>query len=705
MHPRSFALGCRIIVRSLPCLAPLLVAACGDSNDPTPVSPGPPSADVQVSVNGVTTAALGTEVPYTIRLTNEGPDTARQVALTSALSGDLDIVSISDDGVAANGVITWPPLPALAGGSGTVHTVVVRPSAEGTITARASATAETADPDAGNNDGSAATATVSTQVLIRADLQVAFQLPAAVDGGDTVTLTVVTRNVGPSPASDVVVLDSVPEAVAVVSASDEGTITGEAVTWPAAPSLAAGDSLVYQITLVAPFVGPLRSVHRAEGSSPDPVTTNDRVTPQAVITATPIATIQGRLVGEQFGWEVERIGDVDGDGAADLAISAPYGNGNGAASGRIYIHSGADGALLYQFDGEAGEWLGIDMDAGTDYDGDGVSELIVGAPAATGVNRPGRVYVFSLADGSTLKVLDGESPFDRFGWSAASAGDVNGDGVPDLYVGARDATANGTASGRAYVYSGQDWSLLFTVDGGSAGDTFGQAGGGVMDLDNDGHDDIAVGAPNAGNGGRGRVYVISGATGQSLFGPIIPDPSAANFGTFWIFSPGDLNQDGVPDIFASDINHNANGGSTGRAWVFSGVDGTPVLTLTGEAAGDQYGIGHPAGDLDGDGVPDLSIAAWLNSEGASQAGKVYLVSGATGDMLRTISSTTANENFGFDAFVVGDLTGDGVPDLAVSGGISGSTTGHVKLYAGVDARPQAPAHPAHTEVVGSSSRR
>jgi uncharacterized repeat protein (TIGR01451 family) len=664
----------------------LALAGCGSSTEPPPPPPSTPTADIEASVDGPGPLALGEDASFTVRVHNKGPDGAEQVSVQASLVGAFDLVSISNGGELSGSTVTWPNRASLAKDASLEFTIVVHPTAEGSVSVTGQAGSDTEDPDPANNDGSAAAASASADVTVQADLAIAAPTPGAADGGDTIVVTLTATNAGPSPASDVIVTDSLPEAVEVVSISDGGTRNGQSITWPAVASLEVGGSVAYDVELVVPHVGPLRMVQRVGAGSEDPVSGNDRMASRTVVTATPVLTIQGTLAGEQFGWEVRSVGDLTGDGAADLAISGPFGSNGGNQTGSVYLYSGDDGSLIRRIDGADLDWFGVDMSVDTDFTGDGVPDLVVGAPGSSGFGLTGRAYIVSPVDGTIVETLSGEQPDDRFGYSAASAGDVDGDGIPDLYVGARDSDAGGTDAGRAYVYSGADWSLLFTLDG-TAGDHFGQTGGGVGDLNNDGFDDIAIGAPDYGptaNPGRGRVYVISGANGQNLYAPIEADGTAINFGYFWVLGAGDLSGDGVPDILASDINNAAGGGDTGRLYVLSGTNGVPLFTLTGESPGDQYGITHPTEDLDGDGTNDIIVAAWLSSEGASQAGKIYLVSGATGETLRTITSTVAGENFGFDAFVIGDATGDGIPDIAVSGGISNSAAGHVKLYAGVE---------------------
>jgi hypothetical protein len=150
------------------------------------------------------------------------------------------------------------------------------------------------------------------------------------------------------------------------------------------------------------------------------------------------------------------------------------------------------------------------------------------------------------------------------------------------------------------------------------------------------------------------------------------------FGNFFVAGVGDVNGDGTPDIYAADYGDTTLGPGTGRAAVFSGIDGSQLLSWTGSAAGEGLGPGREAGDVNGDGRIDLVIGSYNSSDGAPSAGKVQVFSGADGSLLRTITSTTPGEQLGFDAVGVGDQNGDGIPDLLVSAA-SGET---VYLIAG-----------------------
>ena len=113
-----------------------------------------------------------------------------------------------------------------------------------------------------------------------------------------------------------------------------------------------------------------------------------------------------------------------------------------------------------------------------------------------------------------------------------------------------------------------------------------------------------------------------------------------------------MNHDHVPDVYGADYGADDHGLDGGFAGVYSGRDGTLLRSWTG-AAGDGLGPGRSAGDVDRDHTPDLAIGSYTNSDGGTHAGKIDLFSGRTGAKLRTITSTTAEENLGFDAVGVG----------------------------------------------------
>ena len=385
----------------------------------------------------------------------------------------------------------------------------------------------------------------------------------------------------------------------------------------------------------------------------------------------------GETKGDQYSWIARAIGDVDGDRVNDVVTSAPtYGAaGQPTGRGRVYVYSGRSGKLLWQYTGEAGENVGIGLEGAGDVNRDGIADVIAGAPGS------GRAYVLSGANGSVLHRLQGTAA-EGFGSSSASAGDQDGDGHTDVVIGAPASNANGQGSGSAYVYSGKTGTLIVRLDGERAGDGFGS----IVAGDKRGRSTaLLVGAPRAGERQRGRVYVLRDARtrGRQV---IESDSTGAALGAMFTSLVGDVDGDKVPDVYASDFANSAKGPSTGRVYVRSGATGNVLLTLTGDTAGDGFGIGAAdVGDVNKDGRDDLLIGAWQYSAVASSGGRIYLYSGRDGSVLQTITGRVPGETLGFDAAGVGDVDGDGVVDFLVTSSwsnVKGYRTGRMYIISG-----------------------
>jgi hypothetical protein len=300
-------------------------------------------------------------------------------------------------------------------------------------------------------------------------------------------------------------------------------------------------------------------------------------------------------------------------------------------------------------------------DAG-DVDGDGVADLIVGAPFEAGV---GVARVFSGDDGSLIWQLSDGAPFARFGAGVAGVGDVDGDGVPDVAVGAPFDTQPVISSGSMRVYSGATGLLLFTVEGSQAFGFLGYAMTGVGDLDGDGFGDVLVGEPATATL-LGRVVVVGGPDGHVILD--IPSSQVSEGIGRAVAGYADYDGDGTPDLVAgAPFGHTVaqiNPFLTTAVHVLSGADGSVLKTLSGTG-----GFGFSLAvlpDLDEDGLPDLAVGApvWLNRF-LNEFGRVTIVSPGSGLELAAVEGTEIFGQFGASLAAASDLDGDGLTDLAV----------------------------------------
>jgi len=251
-------------------------------------------------------------------------------------------------------------------------------------------------------------------------------------------------------------------------------------------------------------------------------------------------------------------------------------------------------------------------------------------------------------------------------------GDVNGDGYDDVIIG---APGNANGRGAAYIYSGRDGKLLLKLAGERDGDQFGAAVSGKAGKV------LVVGAPQAGPQHHGRIYVYK-PTGL-LAHTTDADESGQALGAMFVSVPGDLDGDGTLDIFASDFSDNGKLPGAGKTYVLSGKDGRRLFTFTGQSAGEGFGTSESiAGDVDGDGRPDLIVGAWQFSGEANSAGRAYLYSGKTGELLKTYTCRIPGDTFGFDAVGMGDVDHDGTVDFLITSawsGVHGFHSGRVFL--------------------------
>ncbi|MFH1826109.1 MAG: FG-GAP-like repeat-containing protein [bacterium] len=216
-----------------------------------------------------------------------------------------------------------------------------------------------------------------------------------------------------------------------------------------------------------------------------------------------------------FGYCVASAGDVNKDGYNDFIVGAYWADPGGRdRAGSVYVYSGLNGNELYQKDGEVSvDYFGQSVASAGDVNGDGYADFIVGAifTDPSGRTNAGSVYVYSGLNGNELYQIDGAAEGDWLGWSVAGAGDVDNDDYDDFIIGAHRADPGGLEdAGSAYIYSGKTGSLIEQKNGSAAGDNFGFSVASAGDVDGDGKADVIIGARGASPGGKteaGSVYL------------------------------------------------------------------------------------------------------------------------------------------------------------------------------------------------------
>jgi len=459
------------------------------------------------------------------------------------------------------------------------------------------------------------------------------------------------------------------------------------------------------------------------------------------------------LNGSDFSAYSVAVGDVNGDGIPDLLIGA---KGVNSSTGAVYVIFGTVAGfqappLLTALDGtngfvingiSTGEQVGFSVAAG-DVNGDGISDIIIGAPGA--LSNRGSVYVvFGKTSGwlSTfnLVTLNGTNGFrindvntgEKAGYSVA-AGDVNNDGKADIVIGAPSSGA-----GKVYVvYGNSNWSsyAAYSLDstvGSGLMDTAGAKGFqalgvvsgdlagssvAVGDINADGVGDIIIGAPGTTSGGA--VYVLYGRQGiwiptlnlATLDGNngFIISETHAGYAAGSSIVVGDINGDGINDIIIGAPSAAYSFATSGSVYVVYGKTAKwPVSSnftainigsgtgfrLDGAAAANAFGRSVAVGDINGDGIADLIVGA---SGAVSGKGAAYVVFGkrsgwsspVTISTLMTGTSTTGYELDGATAgdaagwsVAAGDVNADGRTDVIVGADAVSGNTGKTYVYFG-----------------------
>jgi len=428
--------------------------------------------------------------------------------------------------------------------------------------------------------------------------------------------------------------------------------------------------------------------------------------------------INGQATRDFSGNSVSSAGDVNGDGLDDVIIGTyfagksyvVFGKSDTTAVNLSAVEAGTGGFVI---NGQvASDYSGRSVSNAGDVNGDGIDDLIIGALFAdpTGLSRAGKSYVvFGKTDTTAVNlsaveagiggfVINGTAADDESGYSVSSAGDVNGDGLDDLIIGALGASPSGSYdAGKSYVVFGKtDGSAVnlsaveagtggFVINGQATRDFSGNSVSSAGDVNGDGLDDLIIGADNAdpaGLNGAGKSYVVFGKTGTTpvnlsaveagIGGFVINGQAASDYSGISVSSAGDVNGDGLDDVIIGAQTADPAGLDwAGKSYVvFGKTDGSAVnlsaveagtggFVINGQAAGDLSGYSvSSAGDVNGDGLDDLIIgASQADPARGSSAGKSYVIYGAN-----FTGSITRQGGAGVDI-----LTGTSAGDVLVGG--------------------------------------
>jgi hypothetical protein len=388
-----------------------------------------------------------------------------------------------------------------------------------------------------------------------------------------------------------------------------------------------------------------------------------------------LRTFTGTVPNASLGYSLANCGDLDGDGVCELAMGAPSGG-----SGRVRVVSAATGASIHDFVypiSNVPQSYGVALANAGDVDGDGLEDLLIGASASTSNwTVTAFVEVRSGASGAVLRTIQGPQD-SRFGDELEALGDWDGDGRAEFVVAAAYADFNGTNSGRVYVFSGDPAASapLYTIDGPGESDYYGNDAAAAGDVDADGVPDFMasyIGYDAGGFERIGRVEIFSGANGALLRAFDGPGYSFSSFGRT-IANAGDLDGDGHADTLIAAPSDDGVPPHAGFVRLHSGADGALVHEWFGSTGSVYLGTKMGVlGDIDGDGQTDLALTG---------SKEVQIIAGSDFAPFLAFGGGP-NAYSGSAVCALGDIDGDGIDDFALSDPSFNGSCGRVRLYAG-----------------------
>ena len=364
---------------------------------------------------------------------------------------------------------------------------------------------------------------------------------------------------------------------------------------------------------------------------------------------------------DYVGRGVTGAGDTNNDGYDDIIIGAIGDDSGGTDAGAAFLVLGpASGTMNVnsadaEFTGSAAGDIAGELAYAGDVNNDGYDDIFVGAQYnGDGGTKAGAAYLlFGPSSASTSLdnadvIFTGENANDEAASSIGGGGDIDGDGYADLLIAARGEDSGGDSAGAVYVIYG-DGSMsdtdLSAADAKLTGETDdAQIGWGVSlasagDTNNDGYDDIVVGAryDSDFDSYAGAAYIIEGpivgTASLSTADAKLLGEAAGDYTGDSVHGPGDIDNDGYDDILIGSGYSDAGNTNAGAVYLVRGpVSGTSNLstaagriTATGK---EDRARGRGVGDIDNDGIPDVMLGAQLNDDAGTDAGSAYLFLGA-----------------------------------------------------------------------------
>jgi hypothetical protein len=390
-----------------------------------------------------------------------------------------------------------------------------------------------------------------------------------------------------------------------------------------------------------------------------------------------------------YSYYVSPAGDVNGDGYADILMSAFTSEFGVSRDGKVFLYYGTGSGIT-----PAPVWSGTSsQDASNfgeavanagDVNGDGFADIIVGAPRySNGEENEGAVFVYYGSPSGLPKqpswIAEGQQANAFFGTSVSGGGDVNKDGYSDVVVGAHFYDGGETNEGKVFVYLGSENGLaktaVWSAESNQVGANFGKSVAIAGDVNKDGYADVLVGAPNFDNGqnNEGRAFLYLGSNMGLTQSPAWTGESNqadANMGHSVAFA-GDINGDSFSDILIGANRFDEGQSNVGKIYVYMGASGGmsiyPDWTYTGNIMDGNMGIAvAPAGDINGDGFGEIIVGSF-GSNAQNAKGLAYVFAGSAKGMTNQVTLIAVQNNpqamVGQSVATAGDINGDGYADV------------------------------------------